>query len=652
MLHLKYDAMRRLILLLLTIFTLQAQAQLLQGPVGYGKQEKRFRALDFLGMPVIDTICDLIENGTNGTCEGAVVYRPDDSTLYVRTATYWRPIAKGTGDLSDYVPIIRSVNTTPPLSGGGDLSADRTLSIANAIADGSTKGAASFTANDFNSSAGNVSIDYTNGQSASGSSKGFLTAADWITFNGKAPASGGTGYIWNGTSAQTADFNITGGGRLGGGLGVGTTVAPTTAKIYSVSTTLPQLRLEHSTGNRLDITTGSNGSTSFNLTGTAPTFTFAQQIGASAGLTVTGTAAFNTIAALGSPATTFLTTNGGVLSSRTPSQVLSDISANLSNVLSLGNSALNDITLGANGNTNGYTYLARRNVSGTNYQAAFSVSANTGGGAYISSSNGTSSQDQIFRLVNGATGPIYSSDGGATGNDVWHAGNHPIGAAFTPTLTGANVLATLTTNSAGHVATLTTRALTATDIGAIQNQFVSAQPSSSFWISGSGKAGGNFTSLIGTGGAHYRMNTTGDVNRIAFGLSGTESGSNTGSDFMIWRYTDAGAFVASAFAVQRSTGFIGANETSPGAQFDVRGTSSSTGSALRVRNSTPTTLFQIDNNGDVTLFNGVKLVTGSGSPEGVVTAPTGSMYLNTAGGASTTLYVKTSGSGNTGWTAK
>lgn len=44
--------------------------------------------------------------------------------------------------------------------------------------------------------------------------------------------------------------------------------------------------------------------------------------------------------------------------------------------------------------------------------------------------------------------------------------------------------------------------------------------------------------------------------------------------------------------------------------------------------------------------------TGAGSPEGVVTAPIGSLYSNTSGGASTTLYVKTSGSGNTGWTAK
>lgn len=43
---------------------------------------------------------------------------------------------------------------------------------------------------------------------------------------------------------------------------------------------------------------------------------------------------------------------------------------------------------------------------------------------------------------------------------------------------------------------------------------------------------------------------------------------------------------------------------------------------------------------------------GTGTPEAVVTAPIGSLYIASGGGASTTLYVKTSGAGNTGWTAK
>lgn len=42
---------------------------------------------------------------------------------------------------------------------------------------------------------------------------------------------------------------------------------------------------------------------------------------------------------------------------------------------------------------------------------------------------------------------------------------------------------------------------------------------------------------------------------------------------------------------------------------------------------------------------------GAGSPEGVVTAPIGSLYSRTNGGAGTCLYVKESGTGNTGWVA-
>ena len=43
---------------------------------------------------------------------------------------------------------------------------------------------------------------------------------------------------------------------------------------------------------------------------------------------------------------------------------------------------------------------------------------------------------------------------------------------------------------------------------------------------------------------------------------------------------------------------------------------------------------------------------GTGSPEGVLTANIGSLYSRTDGGAGTSLYVKESGTGNTGWVAK
>lgn len=46
------------------------------------------------------------------------------------------------------------------------------------------------------------------------------------------------------------------------------------------------------------------------------------------------------------------------------------------------------------------------------------------------------------------------------------------------------------------------------------------------------------------------------------------------------------------------------------------------------------------------------IVRGRGSPEGVISATVGTLYQRTDGGAGTTLYVKESGTGNTGWIAK
>lgn len=43
--------------------------------------------------------------------------------------------------------------------------------------------------------------------------------------------------------------------------------------------------------------------------------------------------------------------------------------------------------------------------------------------------------------------------------------------------------------------------------------------------------------------------------------------------------------------------------------------------------------------------------TGTGTPESAVTAPVGSLFSRTDGGGGTTLYVKETGSGNTGWAA-
>lgn len=79
-----------------------------------------------------------------------------------------------------------TLSATSPLTGSFvQVGSGGSLGIQNAAADGSTKGAASFNASDFDASSGNISIDYTNGQAASAANKGFLTSTDWSLFNNK-----------------------------------------------------------------------------------------------------------------------------------------------------------------------------------------------------------------------------------------------------------------------------------------------------------------------------------------------------------------------------------------------------------------------------------------------------------------------------------
>ncbi|MCD6674841.1 MAG: hypothetical protein LT106_18565 [Burkholderiaceae bacterium] len=54
----------------------------------------------------------------------------------------------------------------------------------------------------------------------------------------------------------------------------------------------------------------------------------------------------------------------------------------------------------------------------------------------------------------------------------------------------------------------------------------------------------------------------------------------------------------------------------------------------------------------VNALSDARVLTGVGSPEGVVEAPVGTLYTRKDGGAGSTLYVKQSGTGSTGWSAK
>jgi hypothetical protein len=104
-------------------------------------------------------------------------------------------VVSGTGTLDQIIDTGLTADTLAYANGSKQLTsasvsgplafASGVLSIANAAADGSTKGAASFAAGDFNATSCNITLDYTNGQQASGLQNGFLSSTDWSTFNGK-----------------------------------------------------------------------------------------------------------------------------------------------------------------------------------------------------------------------------------------------------------------------------------------------------------------------------------------------------------------------------------------------------------------------------------------------------------------------------------
>ncbi len=164
-----------------------------------------------IGLSSLNGLTENTQNfavGTSGT-DFAINSAGSTHTFNLPTASGSNRGALSSADWSTFnskVGTTRAINTSSPLSGGGDLSADRTLSIADSVADGATKGAAAFTASDFNSSSGVISLDYANGQKASAAQPGFLSAADWSTFNSKV----GTDSVVFASAPNTGHTNING----------------------------------------------------------------------------------------------------------------------------------------------------------------------------------------------------------------------------------------------------------------------------------------------------------------------------------------------------------------------------------------------------------------------------------------------------------
>lgn len=163
----------------------------------------------------------------------------------------------------------------------------------------------------------------------------------------------------------------------------------------------------------------------------------------------------------------------------------------------------------------------------------------------------------------------------------------------------------------------------------------------------------------GTGHALHAANTAASPNGTGCAANFTSTNSGNSAIFVSGVETTRGTVKVThtgtgtdAAAACISLDIAGSGTAAQGIFIDATG-GGTTGDLADWRNN-GNQLFKFRSVGltrpEIELGNGGPRITmGSGSPEGVIAAPAGSMYLNTAGGANTTMYVKRAGTGNTGW---
>jgi len=164
--------------------------------------------------PYVIGFSGAVLGGTNGSTD-SIKHLPVDTSAAPRNGDVlafdsvnhkWYLTPNGTGGVggsvtlfsftpaNGFTGVVTNATTTPNL----------TLTMQNAVDNGLTKGISAYTAADFNLTSGVVAIDYTNGQKATASVPGFLTAADWTTFNNKISGSLASGNIYVGNVSNVA----------------------------------------------------------------------------------------------------------------------------------------------------------------------------------------------------------------------------------------------------------------------------------------------------------------------------------------------------------------------------------------------------------------------------------------------------------------
>jgi len=380
------------------------------------------------------------------------------------TAPEWATIGES-GTVTDFIftdgggfdGTVTTSTTTPTLS----------LTLQDAAADGTTKGQSTFTAADFNASAGLISIDYTNGQAASGSTKGFLTSADWTTFNSK-----GVGDILNGgnttgatvvvgtNDAQRLDLEANNAAALtvasGGNIGIGTT-APTTGKLEIVGGTLTDTKnIFRLTATMPSAPAGQNYMNDIQLTGAGSTNQIFVGFNLDLNAGYTGVA-YNSLCRM---VNATAGTGVGIAS------VAGNVGNTAGSVGTTVGSNVGVLAVAANGNKNaGLTGSAVTAKNSATNVGVVGVGLNTGsspvqvGGFFgLMSTDPTFTSAALIADNGGTTSPIFvARDNGTAFFQILDGGSVSIGSSNAATLTNAGIVAltTYTINNSWGAITFT-----------------------------------------------------------------------------------------------------------------------------------------------------------------------------------------------------
>lgn len=249
----------------------------------------------------------------------------------------------------------------------------------------------------------------------------------------------------------------------------------------------------------------------------------------------------------------------------------------------------------------------------------------------ITKFSGFTSGVQELRVF-GTTNFLFSNSGGLR----YLSGTNNTGFA-------ANVLGSLTigNNNTGagtnaSASLISGNANTSVGSGAGQNNLYSSSNTFIGYADGQNTTGGNNTAS----GATAMFNNVTGANNVAYGVNAARYYTANASLTTVNNGTFIGYMTKALANNSTNELVIGYNGQGDGDNTSVIGNSSTT--QIRIYGNT------LYKTGTAT----VQWTSGTGSPESVVTANVGSMYTRTDGGAGTTLYVKESGTGNTGWIAK